>query len=110
MKCYINYVNFYNVGRMFLVYVFIFVRNKKKNNLINLRKKIEEWKKIYKCENKNLVLFFKFIRVFKCNLDNFLFKNYKDIIGIISIFIYLLVYVIYVGEIVRINLLEDSVC
>lgn len=105
-----NYVNFYNVGRMFLVYVFIFVRNKKKNNLINLRKKIEEWKKIYKCENKNLVLFFKFIRVFKFNLDNFLFKNYKDIIGIISIFIYLLVYVIYVGEIVRINLLEDSVC
>lgn len=110
MKCYINHVNLHNAGRMFLVHVSTFVRNKKKNNLTNSRKKIEEWKKIHKCENKNLVLFFKSTRVSKCNLDNFLFKNYKDIIGTTSISTYLLVYVNYVGEIVRTNLPEDSAC
>lgn len=83
---------------------------KKKKQPNKFKKEDRREKKIHKSENKNLVLFFKSTRVSKCNLDNFLFKNYKDIIGTTSISTHLLVYVIYVGEIVRTNLPEDSAC
>lgn len=83
---------------------------KKKKQPNKFKKEDRREKKIHKSENKNLVLFFKSTRVSKCNLDNFLFKNYKDIIGTTSVSTYLLVYVIYVGEIVRTNLPEDSAC